>query len=263
MPMAARSGTHGQSVRSVQVDAPCPATLKRTGRSQAERVEVKEYGAGRFTFIERGKEVQIFGMRVERMAVNRSSGTTGGTDAPRPKPRIDIAALERQPDLTSSQRASIARYKSARKRYDAFVDEELRPGRDHLDAATGTRREQLLLRLRQRKDQEQPLKRDLDSAEASLLRAFPKGIPSEEQPGATSNAAVLPPPTEKVLLLDTSPLEATPGLTQEQSSALRAYNSAKRNYENARTPGRDVTKALADAQDGLLRAFPDLQIEIR
>jgi hypothetical protein len=194
---------------------------------------------------------------------------------------VDLSALEKAGGLTPAQQAALDRYRRARQEYDAFLSKSTAMVTE-MEKATGARRESLLNALRQRKNEEQPISRRLESAEEALLAVLPKNSGGSRAAGEAGGAAGQPAghaaargsdlaamPEGQVVLLDLGDLERLPNLKHDQSAALRQYNTAKSQYlkaegaEDTAQPGAmdAAVKALKEAQAAVLHAFPGVKFQ--
>jgi len=253
-------------VRKLSLDAPLDARLVRSGAEQSEPARLVSYVGGRFTIEQKGKQSTVLGMRVERIIVRRARRRPGadGGDAGR-APVLDISPLEGRGDLTESQAAALRRYKAARREFDDYVAENSAVVAE-MDRSHGRQREKLLNDLRLRKNAEQPLKRELERAEAALLNAVPRPWTPPPIPADAPPMPPTPPATEvpelaegEVLLIDVSALAVTPGLTKAQDEALRRYEQARDRYMESQDDADRVT--LKKAQADLVKAFPGLSLQ--
>lgn len=238
------------SVRQLILDAPVKCTLAKSGNSKPESSELAGYDKLSFTFIKDGKKISISAMNVSsvKAAPVYDSEGEGGTvdDGNTVIPAIDISGLEGA-ELTESQRQTLEMYKSVRKRYDSFISESSRLVKE-MDAASGTRREELLSTLRIRKNQEQPIRNEMSAAQKTFLAAFPDPIPaaaSKDQPPAVpvmvapaggmkveeAMETVEDDSDAEILLIDTSAIASAPGLTEAQKDAIVAYDGAVAEYQ--------------------------------
>jgi hypothetical protein len=99
-----------------------------------------------------------------------------------PIPRIDIDKLGGEPN--ADQQAILNRFTAAKKTFDAFLAESIAMVQE-MDKLKGPKREELLNKLRLRKDAEQPLRRNLISTYKALVAAF-----SEQDEAPTPPAKV-------------------------------------------------------------------------
>lgn len=181
------SGTLLQEVRGrvseLKLGQPCKVTFARTGRKKREPAHLKTYAHMKFTFEDGGREKVVPAFNIREITVQRdeSGGAAKPDDGAKPggapdKPGVfttyDVRPLASRSDLTGPQSAALKRYETAKSRYDAFLKESTRLVTE-MDRAKGAQREKLLNELRTRKNQEQPIKKELDGATAALLSAFP------------------------------------------------------------------------------------------
>ena len=256
-------------VRSISLDTPRKVHLTEAGNKTVE-ASLVGYDRSRFTIKEGGTERAILAMKVKQITMKRE--TQPGSGLAKAAPVIDISPLEARNDLTPRQLTVLRNYKSSRDEYNTFMSESSAMVAE-MEGSTGAKREELLNRLRSRKNNEQPLKRKYESAEAALLNAIPQPWARPATPGPGRNMAgtgsSLPDVSEdEVLLIDVSGLEKAPGLNKEQKAALQNYKAAKSEYEQLTigAVGTDQTEVqkkaisrIQDAQKGLLRAFPGIR----
>lgn len=272
------------SVRRLALDIPVQVRFTRADRRGTQDAVLLGYEKSQFSIEHAGKKENLFGIRVQKMLVRdtpKAPTHAGHEDGPRPKRRVSISALEKQ-ELSPAQRAVVNRYKTVRGRYDAFLAESTHLV-TQMDRSTGKRREDLLNRLRLRKNQEQPLLRDLERAEGALLASCSNLLPAEgrparretgsstQKPGGPPEGDPLPEIDEDpvMILIDVTGLEKMPDLTHTQFTALQHYKTAKAGFERAtqHESGDDPDGAAAHkqpvtvlraAQRRLFEAFPGL-----
>jgi|ETNmetMinimDraft_15_1059895.scaffolds.fasta_scaffold33704_1 hypothetical protein len=253
-------------VRSISLDTPRKVNIVEAGKKTVE-ASLVGYDRSRFTIKENGAERAVLAMRIKQITMKQEAPVEGNPE--RMVPVIDISPLEARNDLTPRQSAALKDYKSARNEYDTFLSESSAMVAQR-DGATGARREELINRLRTKKNDEQPLKRRLASAEATLLNTIPRpwARPAREKNGETTGAALPEISEDEVLLIDVSGLEKAPDLNKEQKTALQNYKAAKSEYERLTigATGTDQTEAqeragnrVREAQRGLLKAFPGIR----
>jgi len=282
------------SVRRLVLDEPRETSIAHGTTPREESVLLQGYAAGKFTVRQDGRQRDIPGMFVRsvtlksRLAAPAAAAPAEAAPAEaapaeaapaEAAPAIDVGALRNRAGLTAAQREAIRRYAAARKAYDAFVAQSSGMV-SQLNSAAGQQRAALLDRLRRRKADEQPVKRELSAAWAALLKAFPDGLPAP--PSKTAAAAEpmelrsreivihVPPLGEnEVLFLDTGILEEAGPLSEAQVAAIRRYNKIKAEYEqwaggaaggDAGGDAAAMDRKLADAQRSLLRAFPNVKL---
>jgi len=284
------------SVRSLNLDKPREVDLFLSPSRKGEKSQLLGYDRLSFTVRKNGRESRLSGMRVHKIELEVplfDDAAAGRRQASGPIPALDLSGLKGA-TMTQGQKTALARYKSARAKYEAFLAESTAMVRQ-MDGATGAKRDELLNRLRRRKSEEQPVTRALQEAESVLLAAFPPaqagegGKPAGDRPRSVAKgdeakgdrphtqrgAAELPDAGEDgVLLLDVSGLERIPDLSEAQKAAIKRYKLASGSYR--RLAGKTVTVdnqaeidvALARAateikaaQAALLKAFPGLRFE--
>lgn len=276
-------------VESLALDAPCEVRMVRASKTAPESALLHGYKQSKFTVELNGTRLDVPGMQVKRMEVGLAApagpfgaGGAASADVPGPRPPADVSSLEKAGDLTPAQKGALDRYRRVRQEYEAFIAKSTALVAE-MEKATGARRESLLDALRQRKNEEQPLVRRLESAEAALLAVLPRGgaggaNAAARNAGAAAGPAAghaqrsgpLPAVAEgQVVLLDLGDLERLPNLNHDQSAALRQYSAAKGQYlktesaADAAQPGDldAAARRLRDAQAAVLKAFPGLKFE--
>lgn len=236
------------TVRQLILDEPVSCSLTKSGNSKPEKAELAGYDKLKFTFLQNKKKIILSAMNIKSIKADPvyAEGSGGGTvdDGNAVIPAIDVSGFEGA-EMTESQRKTLEMYKAVRKRYETFIIESSRMVKQ-MDTASGAKREELLSALRIRKNQEQPFRIEMSSAQKALLAAFPDPIPAAPQPAAPDPVMVEPTGGMKVdeamdsvddsadveiLLIDTSAIAAAPGLTDAQKDALVAYDGAVAEYQ--------------------------------
>lgn len=162
-------------VRELKLDPPCKTQVTLSRSSDSEERLMKGYKAMKFVFVEGDKEKTDFANVIDEIKVQRpmaSAGGKTGTSGQEVIPRINLSGVEDNPALSPQQKTAIDNYKKARAEYDAFLTESSALVAE-MDAAKGARREDLLNRLRMRKNEEMPIKQALQNATNELLALFP------------------------------------------------------------------------------------------
>jgi len=270
------------SVQRLTLAEPRKVALLRPGKKDPETVMLVGYEGGKFTVKQGNQETNIPGMQVRSIEVEMEMPEGGGadvTDTPRPIPPIDISELAARQDLGAPQIAVLEKYKAARAKYDAFIEESSALVAA-MNKATGAKREELLNTLRRRKGEEQPIKRSLETSRSALIAAFPeitggktpqKKQTSENEPATKQGQIIVKVPAageNEVFFLDTDMLGKGRELNEEQSASIERYNAVKGNYERlaadpmgaSEEKAEALRTALAEAQTGLLKAFPNLKL---
>jgi len=250
--------------------------------SSAEAATLVAYEQSRFVVEQKGARREIAGMLVKsitvRAAAPAAAGGSGGAEEPEARRALDISAFEKA-DLTPLQSAALARYKTARARYDAFLAQSSAMVA-MMDKAQGAKREEILNALRLRKNEEQPVVRELEAAEKALMAAIPQGTVLREKAepaaggadapaDAQAKAASMPEAGDgNVVIIDTASLEASPGINANQRAAIAGYKQASAAYLRVSETAGGAGEAAAEleaaagqlqkAQKALLGAFPDM-----
>ncbi|TFH17805.1 MAG: hypothetical protein E4H02_01845 [Lentisphaerales bacterium] len=167
------------AVKKLTLNPPCKVQLLRSMKKEPDGYVLKGYSSMKFTVEDSNGETTIFANNVKSITTERPNAllvaavgadAAGGNKVPA---RIDTEPLEARPDLTDGQTRALSGYMDARERYDAFVSESSRMVAE-MDRMRGARRTELLAELRDRKNQEQPIKNAVVAATADLKSAFPE-----------------------------------------------------------------------------------------
>jgi hypothetical protein len=294
------------SVRTLTLDEPRNASFRLKGKSKTESAELLGYDKLKFSFAQKKKKLNISAMNVISVRAHATSSAGEGgvvSDGNNYIKAIDVSGLEGA-EMTDAQRSTLTKYNTVRKGYDAFLSTSTALVKK-LENLTGGSRDKVLVELRNRKNQEQPLRIQMSAAHKALLAAFPDPIPAK--PVKKEDAIripIAPPPGEsaaeviddtideasgEVLLIDTSSLASSPGLSEKQKNSLKAYDDAVKAYQqvsaqqiamaNAVNAGSDADKgqlmlifekgkkearaartAVLRKQAAFLKAFPELQL---
>lgn len=232
------------SVRELILDEPVKVTLLRKGKSGRESAELLGYDKLQFKLKQKNRKISLSAMYITSLKAQRpvSGGGMGGGavgSGDTAIPAIDTSEFD-ESVMTESQKSALATYNTVRRRYDAFLTESSAMVAE-MDRAGGQRREELLSKLRIRKNQEQPVRLEMSAAHKALLAAFPEGFPLKPKVGPAAPEEKMPPPgesaseviektvdadNEEVLLIDTSPIAESGNLTEIQMKALDAYDKA-------------------------------------
>lgn len=161
-------------MRAMTIDPPREVRLIRHGASEPVTVTLTGYGGGSFEFEQAGASRTVLAMRVESIEPRPAPGPgEAGSGRPDGVPPLDVTPLEARRDLTAAQTAALNRYRAARRAFDAFAAESSEMV-SAMNGLTGARREKALDALRLRKNEEQPLKRELERSTAALRAAVPE-----------------------------------------------------------------------------------------
>lgn len=275
------------AVRYLTMMGPREAVILRTTAKKPDKVLLIGYMGGKFNIRKDGKDSIISGPHVKQITIEpvpegtEATGTGGGTGVIEP---INLNGIEGRAGLTEEQSAKLERYKKARQKYDSFLaDSSAMVAR--MDSAKGSARTGMINTLKSRKFQEQPLKRELESATAAMFKSFPELLTGEMpvQPVVTEArkpvtrlqetaelTLVIPKLGEdEVLLIDTAVFEQGMRLDGAKKAAIQHYNKAKREYESftANPPegsGNADLEAkktsVRQAQAELMKAFPEVKL---
>lgn len=234
-------------VRSLTTEKPVEVLLGRSGKKGEEKVFLVSYEKLKFIIEKDGKKSDVMANTITHMNIPFEDEVEGGGGEIM---NIDLAVLDNMDSPTPEQTAAITKYKTVRSVFDKFQEESTRLGK-MADKAAEKDRMDLLNDLRMRKIEEQPLKRQIEAAQAALLSAIPqlkngqpipqKSTEKKEEPPVAEKAfnalAVAAEPEKQVVkddklaLIDVSGLEGQK-LTEQQSAAVKRYKTAKKNYED-------------------------------
>lgn len=172
------------------VDPPTKVNVTPKGKKKVTDLKLKGYEKSNFIFDRNGAEVLIPGMQITAIEPTldfdraANAAGTGKEEADDSKPLIiDFKSLSdwmNEGGASPEQTKAFDRYKAARETYNKFVGENATLVKA-MDAAKGPAREEFINKLRQRKNDEQPLLGELKKAEQQLLTAFP----SIKEPAST------------------------------------------------------------------------------
>ena len=263
------------SARELVLEKPVPVSLLRKGQSKPENAELIGYDKLQFKLKQDKKEVSLSAMYITSMRASiASSGGEGGEvvgSGDEPIPAINTSDID-ESSLTEAQKSSLATYRAVRKRYEEFLSISSAMVAE-MDRSAGPKREELLNKLRIRKNQEQPVRIEMSGAHKSLLAAFPNGLPIKQVNAPVVNEPVMPPPGEsakevieeideadgEVLLIDTEGLGKAGNLSDAQMKALDAYEKAALAYEQISKKQSELANSLnsapAEEKEGLMRIF--------
>jgi len=167
------------------IDPPAIVTITQRGKKKVEDWKLKSYEKSTFLFDNNGKEVSMPGMQISaiemgldfgRAAGGGGGGQEDGANAENKPLKInlnDLSALVKESNSTPEQTRAFERYKTARTTYDSFLEASSAMVKT-MDHTTGAAREDILNKLRKRKNDEQPLLGELKQAEKELLTVFPQ-----------------------------------------------------------------------------------------
>ncbi|MBA4388544.1 MAG: hypothetical protein C0404_11220 [Verrucomicrobia bacterium] len=162
-------------VTKMTLNTPMKASYSTTDGKDEQDVVLKGYDKSKFIFAGKdGKEITVAVAKIKSIDLSFDDGGAGGgsikdgTGYPIPKVDPDSFGGE----LTQDQQAALDKFKAAKKNFDDFLGESSAMVQQ-MDKMTGAKREDFLNKLRSRKNEEQPLKRDLVAAYKSLVGAFP------------------------------------------------------------------------------------------
>jgi hypothetical protein len=154
------------------------ATYQTTdGKSESDAV-LKGYEKGKFIFLKDGKETAVIPMKIKQLDLSFETGGDAGGGS-YPIPAVDLATLGGE--LTQEQQGIVDRFVAAKKSFDEFLAESSAVVAE-MDKLKGPKREELLNKLRMRKEAEQPLRDSLRIAYRALVGAFSEPDGAAEQP---------------------------------------------------------------------------------
>ena len=264
--------THQSFVTTLELDEPIPVRFVQSGKKGEQTGMLYGYRSGKFAIILSGKKQQIPGTQIKQLSIrNLEEEQQAGAVAGNNVPTIDSRALRQRKDLTANQSATLDRYDRAKQQYDAYLTQSSAMVAK-MDAAKGGQRGKLLIALRHRKAEEQPLKNTFEASRDALLAAFPNAAAqSVRRTKGKAPTLTLRIPNYKegtIVLIDTGFLENSGPINPDQKNAIKKYNSAKNKYAKyAAQPPPDseatktkLSKNLLDSQSSLFGAFPNLEI---
>ena len=149
--------------------------VTKDGKAE-EIADLTGYEKKAFTFDKKGQQVVVPQAKMKEIGRSEEGGEGGGDGGRYPVPEVDLDSFAGD-NVTPAQQAALDRYKTAKKKFDDYVADSTALVKE-MDAATGAKREALLNQLRQRKNEEQPLKKDLIAAYNALADLFPE--PADE-----------------------------------------------------------------------------------
>ena len=166
-------------VTKLALDKPQKVSYVTSDGKKEEAVELKGYEKRAFTFSKKGAaDVKVPQMKMKTIELlfegGEGEGDAGGGRYP--IPAVDLNSLAGA-DITPGQQAVIDEFVKAKKVFDDYFAESAAMVAA-MDKATGTKREDYLNKLRQRKNDEQPLRKALLAAYNAIADAFPE--PAEE-----------------------------------------------------------------------------------
>lgn len=271
------------SARELILDEPVKVSMLRKGKSKPESAELIGYGKLQFKLKQKSKTLSLSAMYITSLKahVPMSSGGAGSAvgSGDTAIPAIDTSEFD-EAAMTEAQRSALTSYRSTRKRYDAFLSESTALVRE-MDRSSGQRREELLTKLRIRKNQEQPIRLEMSSAHRALLAAFPAGFPLKMKQAPVAEQPIAPPPGQsageviektidiaegEVLLIDTTPLAMSGNLTEPQMKALDKYERAAIAFDKLSKShsalGQKLNKASAEEREPLMETFEKSKGEV-
>jgi hypothetical protein len=273
------------NVYELSLEQPRMADVVMAGKPKPEQLLLKGYANGRFVFSIGGKDQNIVGMDVRSIrplpvsssAPAAAAAPGGSQGVPMQQiPDRDIQTLLGRPGLTPDQKRILEEYKAAKAEYNKFQSESSALV-SAMDTLTGNQRQQALNQLRLRKEQEQPVRRRMETSQQAVLAAFPElltGSPATTAAPGTSGMEIpaetitltMPPLSEnEVLIIDTAVFRQLGNLSDAQSNALISYDAAAHAYQKAAAnPAASNADALLEnltkAQHNLFAAFPNVKV---
>lgn len=162
------------TVSRLDLEPPCTISLLAGTTKIPEQAQLKQYKGMKFFIVTDNGEKTVFASSVKEIIAERpmADNGNGAVDQPTIPRAIDLTDLENNPANTPQQTAAIEAYKTARQKYEQFIQENTNLIAQ-MDKAKGPAREKMLDQLRLRKNQEQPFKVELQNATKGLRVAFP------------------------------------------------------------------------------------------
>ena len=158
-------------VTKLVLSSPMKVAYLTTDSKREETAELKGYDKKAFTFARKNLDLVVALSKIRTIG-RADEGESSDAGSRYPIPEFDTDSLSGG-DLSPAQQSSLESFKAAKKTFDAFVAESSALVAE-MDKTTGVRRENLLNQLRQRKNDEQPLKKALINAYNALADAFPQ-----------------------------------------------------------------------------------------
>lgn len=264
------------SVRNLKLDEPRKAEVVIAGKPPfPEKILVRGYDDGLFLFTENGKELRVMGMKVSRIKLDAIPRPGREQEsAPTVTEQIaeaDINKLLAQPNLTADQKTTLEHYRDVNGKYRDFLAKSSAMV-SAMDVMKGAERQKALNDLRIRKEEEQPLKREMEESQRALIQAFPElltghvqAMPSGDSGNVEFSETItvaLPRLGEnEVMIIDTGIFKQLGNLTDTQNMAIRDYEAVVAAYQKQSTipaPGEldAAKKRLAVEQVNLFKVFP-------
>ena len=163
-------------ITKLVLSTPMKVTYVTTDRKEVN-AELKGYEKKAFIFGAKDQDTTVALSKVKSIErvldLGEGGGDEGGTQSPIPEIDIDSFAGD---SLTPAQQTALDNFKAAKKKFDDFVAKSSVLVAE-MDKLTGAKREEIMNELRQRKNDEQPLRKSLTAAYNALADAFPE--PSE------------------------------------------------------------------------------------
>lgn len=267
------------SVKAFALDKPRKAKVVMMGKPKPQNMIMHGYKNGKFVFADGEKRVEIHAMKVDNISLEKAPMFAKQSQAaPEPAQKISDADIQRalsRPDLTPKQKALLEDYQATSKEYRQFVAES---GQlvSQMDALTGADRIAALEKLRQRKEEEQPLKGKMMASQRAVLQAIPDLLSAPPQDVAVANVPeesadiitmTMPKVGEnEILIIDTSIFKQLGSLNDTQKAAIANYDGAVVAYQE--TAGhappdavREAQGKLTTAQKALFKAFPNVRVQ--
>ena len=165
---------HRTSVKKITLSEPRLAKYREINYTPAKAKFIK-YDKAKFFFkLSNNTIKEVYGVKMKYLSVTPPSSQFSPPAAPVDslKPRLNIKKLiSMAGSLTDNQKSAIKRYIAARTKYVQFQNESDRLIRQR-DQTTGRRREALIEQLHLRKNNEQPLIRELQESIRCLDEVF-------------------------------------------------------------------------------------------
>ena len=160
-------------VRELKLGEPCSIGLVTSKKKDSEWVVLKQYKSMKFVIEDGDKEKKIYGNTFKKITIHHpdEGGGGGGVGLGMPE-LIDTSGVEARDDLTPAQTAALTQYKAAKAEWEQFLEEStaLMKAADQVQDA---KRMELMEKLRERKNEEMPIRTRLNGATKTLLAAFP------------------------------------------------------------------------------------------
>jgi hypothetical protein len=169
-----------KQVTRLELKKPVSVSTTLKGKNKSQSMMLKKYGTMKFTFVENKKDKALLYHNILEISTGGSGGGSmgGGAVAAQGSSSLadklySVSSLLARDDLSEEQSRVAQEYDTAKNNWKDFVEESSRMQKE-MEQSKGQRREELLNKLRYRKNEEQPVKNALINATKALLETFPQ-----------------------------------------------------------------------------------------